>query len=201
MEQAVRDTSLYYLEGIRLPSVSECLGACGLTDMSGIPKDALEHARLRGEEIHEWTALLDQGHLSPNDEPDTSIEGYVAAYIRFKEENGFEITGVETPLMNHDYRYAGTEDRRGFLRRYENPMQERSIDLKNVAIVSEATRLQTTGYSLCGGRPLLAGSLQLKNDGTFRYKEYGAIADVHDWLAVVRVTHWKIAAGMVVLED
>ncbi len=204
----MRSTGLYVVDGVRVMSVTEALGICGLTDMSGIPRDALENARLRGQEVHSWCELIDSGDISPGEAPDTSIEGYVAAYLKFKDESGFEVTGNESVVVHGGMRYAGTVDRCGFRRKLKEPSRPFTIDLKCVALVSEATRLQTTGYGaaldfMAGMKPGAHGreSLQLRGDGTYRLKQYSDAIDFYDWAAVVRVAHFKLNTGMAQLEN
>lgn len=192
---------------MRVPSVCEAMGICGLTDMRGIPFDVLEHAKLRGEEVHLWTQLLDHGHVGPDDEPDTSIEGYVAAYLLFKQEAGFEIIHNETAIVNTRDRYAGTVDRVAYRKKLMQPKRPFVVDLKCVALVSMATRLQVTGYAHAfdtnQDSPGLHGreSLQLRRDGTYRLKQYNSHDDYNDWAAVVRVAHWKLNNGLATLEE
>jgi hypothetical protein len=171
--------------------------------MTGIPVDVLEFARARGVEIHEVTELIDLGHLSPNDTFDPAIEGYIKAYLLFKEEAGFEVTHIEEASVCPIYRYGGTCDRRGFLRRYRNPTCRRTIDIKNVATVSKATELQCTAYSLLDTEfgDNIPGSVQLRADGSYRYLEYDDPARIHNWYALVRTTHIKLAHGLLSLEN
>ncbi len=204
----MRDTSLYRIDGVRVPSVTEILGICGLTDMSGIPRDVLEVARLRGEEVHLWCEMLDKGDVSPEDDPDSSIEGYVAAYLLFKREAGVEVVDSEFPILNVRYRYAGTVDLAAYRRKLREPARIFTIDRKCVALVSEATCLQVTGYGSAmdwGVRSLKwthgRESLQLRADGTYRLKQYDRHDDYYDWAACVRLAHWKLNNNLATLEE
>lgn len=188
------------------PSVTEILKSSGLVDFSMITQERLDHARARGEKIHEWTELLDHGYLKPEDLPDPWIAGYIRGYLAFKEDAGFEIAGIEEVVVSQTYRYAGTLDRRGYLRNLKYPDQETVLDIKAVAQVSHATRLQVVGYAIAADETarrdgripddhLSRTSLQLRGDGTYRLARYdqdeGAIHDAHDWLACVRLHHFR----------
>ncbi len=204
----MRRTGLYRVDGVRVPSVTEILYICGLTDMSGIPDDVLEAARLRGEEVHSWCEMLDKGDVTPNDAPDSSIAGYVEAYIRFKVEAGFEVIHNEHPFVNERDRYAGMIDRVAYRRNLKQSARRFVTDLKCVALVSAATCHQVTGYAhgmdVCGGWPPGAHgreSLQLRRDGTYRLKQYCRRDDYHDWAACVRLAHWKLNNNLATLED
>lgn len=189
------------VDGVRVPSVTEVLGITGLSDFSGIPYAILEHARQRGSEVHDWCDMLDKGLLSPNDTPDSEIEGYVAAYLRFKDEAGFEVIESEFKVLNIRYRYAGTLDRIAYMRTRPNSHIPHVIDLKCVALVSAATPIQITGYvealpGINGG-----ASLQLKHDGSYKLKHCLGAQVKHDWYAVLRMCHWKLNNGLAKLEN
>ncbi len=190
-----RRIDLYKVHGERVPSVTEILKLCGLSNFSGIAPDVLENARRRGVAVHAWTEMLDQGFLAPTDSPDEEIAGYVAAYLEFKEKAGFEITHIEHVVVSESYRYAGTLDRAGYLRNLAEPQEQIVLDIKNVASVSPSTRLQLAGYSLAcdiKGR----ASLQLRADGTYRLARYRDDHDTPDWLSCVRVAHFQLRHGM-----
>jgi hypothetical protein len=183
----VRDTSAYRIDGERVPSVTKILELAGLVDLSMIPPDALEHARRRGHEVHEWLELLDQGFIGSDYEPDDWIRGYVEAYVRFKEDSGFAPELIEQIVKNPLYRYVGTLDRTGKL--YGRRVL---VDLKAVAQVRPETALQTMGYAMCLEEPHERFSLQLRPDGSYRLHRYTNRADHHDWLAAVRIAHWRL---------
>jgi hypothetical protein len=203
----MRDTSAYVIDGVRWPSVSEVLSTNGLTDFDGIPHGVLEHARQRGREVHDWCDMLDKGYLSVDQEPDEEIAGYVAAYIRFKEEAGFEVIASEAVVINYDYRYVGTLDRLGYRRKFKDPNRPTVVDLKCVAMVSDATELQVSGYAHAATIDGLFAtqfggeSLQLRKDGTYRLADCTGPQVSHDWFAFVRATHWKLNHGLAVLEN
>ncbi len=113
----------------------------------------------------------------------------------------------ELTVVNERDRYAGTIDRVGYRRKLKEPKRPFVIDLKCVALVSEATRLQVTGYAhaldhgVGPARTHGRESLQLRGDGTYRLRQYHDAMDFYDWAAVVRVAHFKLNAGMAQLEN
>lgn len=187
----MRNTARYVVDGWRVPSVTEALGLVGLYDFSHVPQDRLEHARVRGQDVHDWLALEDEGFVD-GDEPPEEILGYVQAYLLFKAESGFDPVLVERIVVNPTYRYAGTLDRTGYLNG-----RLALLDLKAVAKVGPAASLQTKAYALCLDEHHDRYALQLKPDGTYRLHSYPLkgrteSVDRDDWYAALRMAQWKL---------
>ena len=187
----MRNPARYVVDGVRVPSVTEALGLVGLYDFSHVPPDRLEYARARGQDVHEWLALEDQGFIE-DEEPPQEILGYVQAYLRFKNESGFVPHRIEQVVVNETYRYAGTLDRAGELNE-----KRALLDLKAVAEVKPATSLQTKAYALCLDEPHDRHALQLKPDGNYRLHSYPLpgrteTVDRDDWYAALRMAYWKL---------
>ena len=192
----MRDTSRYVVDGVRVPSVTEALGLVGLYDFSHVPAERLEYARARGQEVHEWLALEDEGFVDLpallGDESPEEILGYVQAYLRFKTESGFIPERIEHVVVNETYRYAGALDRTGELNG-----KRVLLELKAVAQVGPAASLQTKAYALCLDDPHDRYALQLKPDGTYRLHSYplkgrSESVDRDDWYAALRMAYWKL---------
>ena len=97
----------YSIYGIRVPSVTQCLKACGFIEERGD-----EYAMKRGEYVHEATALDDAGKLDESS-LDPVILPYVQAWRRFRKDSGFLPLKIECRVGHPVYRYAGTLDRIG----------------------------------------------------------------------------------------
>jgi len=199
----VRRTDLYRVDGLRVPSVTEVLKLAGVAEGFGmVPPEVLETARARGALVHEITELIDLGHLDPAEPVMEGAQGYVDAYLKFKEEAGFEVEAIEKVVVNDLYRYAGTIDRLGQCEKLRRKGR-RVVDLKCVAQVSKATRLQVAGYAEAAKIDVWS-SLQLFPNGRYKHVEYsqdGELQDKHDFLACVRVAHFKLSHGMAELEQ
>ena len=191
----MRDTSLYVIQGIRVPSVTEVLEIAGFTDWAHVPPNVLEFAAVRGRDVHDWLEGVDAGVLDGL-EPDPRIAAYVAAYQQFKEDSGFKPELIEHVVLNEAYGYAGTLDRTGILRNGERWL----LDLKTVATVTPESALQTAGYAACLEEPHRRGVLQLRKDGTYKLHPYSDRNDIHDFLSAVRVAHWKLKHGRAQLD-
>ena len=195
----MRDTSVYRVNGERVPSVTEVLKLCDVHDYFGVSGKVLHEAAQRGDEVHNWIELRERGHLAPDVVLEPPLEGYCRAYLRFREDAAMVVRDVERIVVSQEYRYAGRIDLVAELPLLRGD-GEVVIDAKCVSLVQKATRLQVAGYALAAGIKR-RGSLQLRPDGHYRWKEYGEEDDVRDWLSCVRVAHWKLRHGIAELED
>lgn len=191
----MRDVSRYRVGGTRVPSVTEVLAISGLVDLSAIPFDTLERARQRGSDVHEWLEGIDLG-LIDDEKPDDRIAGYVEAYRRFRVETGFVPDLIEHPVVNEAHRYAGTLDRTGTLNG-----KRTIVDFKATAAVEAHVGVQLAGYALALREPHERVALQLFPDSHYRMHHFRSREDGHDFLAAVRVTHYRLRHGLAALED
>lgn len=142
----MRDTSKYFIDGERWPSVTECLAAAGISDLEWMKLNrpaVLEAAAARGTEVHEWTELIDTGVL-PDWEltGDPQVDARVQGYLNFLHDTGFEPLEVEVAGSNPYHRFAGTADRIGMMNGHLAV-----VDIKCVAALSPATGIQLAGYA------------------------------------------------------
>lgn len=100
----------YYLDGARLPSVTQILHEAGIgTDYSMVPPQILEHKRQVGVAVHAACRLVDEGELDESTVAD-EIAPYVGSYQQFLADTGFRAIGTELPLYDEVRGYAGTPD-------------------------------------------------------------------------------------------
>jgi len=193
-----RDTSNYYISGVRVPSVTEVLKIAGMTNFDGIPAANLLAARERGIAVHNWTEAIDLGYLKPRcDSPYDQVAPYIDAWLRFQSESGFTPTLIEASVMNEEMRYAGTLDRRG-----EMNGKVWTIDLKCTYASTPVTGVQTCAYDECFHPRGEIGSVLLKKDGSYRfsaYKQRDYLSAV--WHGALEVAHFMINNGLAKLED
>ncbi len=196
----MRRTDLYVDDsGVRLPSVTEVLALSGMTDYSMVDPLVLAHAAERGQRVHEWIELEEGGYVEAGTEPDPLIAPYVSAWRLFQKETGWRAEAVEEVVVNRVFRYAGTLDQRGWLG-MQAPAKA-LLDVKCVAALQPSTALQLEGYSCCLEEPHRRYALRLCPNGTYRLECYRRVADRHDWLAAVRVAHWKLANGIAQIRE
>jgi len=199
-----RDVSKYVLNGAPLPSVTEVLDLAGLVDLTSIPFDVLEFARQRGSAVHDWIELLT---LTPDairgTEPPEFIAPYIAAWEKWRVESGFEIERAEECVVHSIYRYAGTYDVLGRI----NGCRALADYKARYGLTPEIAP-QTAAYvdalrdmgQLDTGEPVKRFALLLRNDGSYRFKEYASRNDINTFRACVAVAHWKLSNRIESLE-
>lgn len=165
------------------------LELAGVRSLPDVPSSLLEHKRRIGSEVHQWCEMLDRGELKASDCSDEAAP-YVLAYQKFLEDTGWKLIDCEQIVLNADYRYAGTLDRTFGTRRHRLAL----VDLKTGDPAPWAA-LQTAGYELCLKEPHYRYALHLRADRTYRLNQYSDLADKHDFLACVRVAHYRLRHG------
>jgi hypothetical protein len=198
-----RDTSAYRdADGVRLPSVTEILRLAGLTNLDAIPESYLERARVRGVDLHEWTAAIDLGLIDADMEPPQQIAGRVRAYLRFLDESQFRVLQMEEPVRHDRLRYCGTFDRYGLFPVRGGGGTATVLELKATVRLYPETRLQLCGYAMALGDPRPErAALQLLPNGTYRLERYRDKSDYDDWIAAVRVANFRLAHGLATIEE
>jgi hypothetical protein len=179
----------YTLDGRVLPSVTRVLRDAGLIDARWFD----EAAAWRGSCVHQALEFYDQGDLNEAT-LDSALRGYLDGWRKFLVETGFEITGIEMPVADATYGYAGRLDRRGVL-----AGTDCILDIKSGASVAPATALQLAAYA-CASDSCGAGkdsivlrrlAVRLPGDGTYKMTEYRERTDWHVFAAALAVLNWK----------
>lgn len=174
----------YYLDAKEIPGVSDILEEGGLKHSYG----GFEDAQWRGLHVHNATELLDLGDLDWGSVYPQWV-GYVKAWERFKQDEGFEPTLIEYQDWHRAYRYAGTLDRRGVLNG-----EYALLDLKTSVQEEPWWKWQLAGYQLLRGNEWLADRrivVQLRENGTWHMIEYKDQTDWRVFLAAMTICHTK----------
>lgn len=186
----------YHLDGQRLPSITQVIGATGLHPLDGIPADRLAEAAARGTAAHLACALHDRGTLDvPALHP--SIEPYWWAWQSFLADTAFapDPAWIERPLAHPAYRFAGTPDRVG---RYRG--DPTVVELKCTYDLAPATALQTAAQALLceanGHRIIRRFAVKLQPDGRYQFREYRDPSDGRVFLAALTTHHWRAGHGL-----
>ena len=191
--------------GRRLISVSEVLRMAGLVDFSSIPEATLETARQRGVDVHGFIEGLVTGMLDEDMAPDPRIAPYVGAWHKFRLATGFLPSSSEVRVLNQTYGYAGTLDLLG-----EMGGSGWLLDIKATAAVPSEAACQTIAYRMAlsdqepteSGGKRKRGVIHLRRDGTWALVEHkNDREDQHNFLSALRVAQWRLAHGLVSLED
>lgn len=175
------DAHAYYLDGLRLPSVTQILERTGIVDYSYIPPRVREMALERGRAVHEAIALdlegdLDEASVEP-------IMGYVAAArsalhdLRITKPDEWECRGYHSAHF-----YAGTFD----------VLAGRVLLDWKTNSAEWWVRLQLAAYAAMqgDGMTITRVACELHQDGSYRLITFPAKDYRRDWadfLAALRV--------------
>lgn len=201
----MRDTSAYVVDGSRVASVTEILSAADIYSYAGVAQDVLERKAILGQRVDAYCSYLDTG-LKLNKKPDEEAAPYVAAYVQFCNDTHFWVRWTDKVVISKAYRYAGTLDCAGYLKKSNKPDDLFVIDRKCVVSITPVTALQTAGYAIAlaeqeNTKVKRRAALQLKPDGTYKLKQFHRDNDRADFLACNRVAHWKIKHKLTRLGD
>lgn len=182
----------YYLDGRRLPSVTQVLEDVGIIDYSKIPHETRETALERGRVVHLLTELDDLDELDEST-VDPQLAGYLEAWRRFRCETGFTPELIEHRQANAQYGFAGTLDRTG---RFRGATVVDIADLKT-GTAPAWTRWQMAAYASFFPTPRTYRryAVELHNDGTyavpFVFEGRDWSADFNGFLSCLNVFRMK----------
>jgi len=177
-------TRQYRLNGNKVPGVTKIIKAGGL-QLDWMPDDWYFE---RGRAVHLVTALDDLGDLDEST-VDDRIMPYLTGWRRFRAESSFKIEaeGIEKRVSNTQYRFCGTLDRLGRIRKRRGV-----LDIK-CGQPEPWHQIQLAGYALClrNSYALARWSLYLKDDGDFRLKPCRDLNDFRIFICATSITNWK----------
>lgn len=184
---------LYRLNGTVVLSVTQAIELAGLCESEWFT----EESRWRGIAVHRATHYLDEGDLDMTT-VDPMIDGYLAAYVRFKEETRFRPGRIEQPRFHARLRYAGTPDR--VVEEASEVIPRSVIDVKTGA-PQPWHREQTAGYANLMPNPWLYRrfGLYLRRDGSYRLEEHPREAyprDLARFQAALTVAQMRVDRGL-----
>lgn len=188
MLEFIEETHTYLLDGVRIPSVTDCTDL--LNDYSAVPVQVMKAAAEFGQHVHAATELWDQGNLDEG-ALDPALVPWLAGWKKFVAESGFDVLAVEERVYSAKYRYAGTLDRRGILN--GKPV---IIDIKTPTVVPASAGPQTAGYQqaieeMHGKKIKGRYAVQLKGDGTYRLYHYADKNDFNTFVSCLNVINWR----------
>lgn len=189
----------YFFDGVRVPNVTSVLDA--LTDFSRVPPGVLEHARQEGTAIHKTIELYCGQDLAEDHLPQW-LQPRLAAFKKFELETGFICKGSERRVFHATHRYAGTEDLEGAMPKLH--ADESIIDIKRSFFAGATIGLQLAAYLEARNAerrkeklPKIKRryALQLRDDGTFRMREFDNPADFTVFVGLLNTYRWCQANG------
>lgn len=191
------------INGLIVPSVTQCLKAVGLISFEGINPAILERKRQLGTLVHKVTELYDKGeNLDDYEIPEPVLE-YVDGYITFRRDTGFTPTIVEARSISevHGMWFGLQPDRVGELNGVPH-----ILELKCTAQPHPVHGVQLAGYAtgLFGPKPTMPrAALQLGPQFPRGYKlrPYDDPADYRTWISALALTCWQQNNKLFVAED
>jgi hypothetical protein len=184
-------THTYKLKGRQVPGVSTVLQP--LLKLDDIPEHVLEHAKLRGQAVHEACHAHNLGGLYMDD-LEEEVASRVRGYLMFHAEAGFISLASEIRVASPKYGYAGTLDLYGILKR-----GEAMVDLKSTAAIPRTAGPQTAAYKQAleettGQKSKRRYVLHLKPDA-YKLVEISDGAGVQDFtvfLSALNIHKWRL---------
>lgn len=189
----------YFWHGDRVPNVTSVLDA--LTDFSRVPAEVLEHARQEGTAIHKTIELHCANDLDEETLPEW-LRPRLAAFKRFELETGFICYGSERRVFHSAHHYAGTEDLEGMTPKLHK--DHSIIDIKRSFFAGATIGLQLAAYLEARNAerrkeklPKIKRryALQLRDDGTFRLREFENPVDFTVFVGLLNAYRWCQANG------
>lgn len=163
-------THTYTFGGKKVPGVTTILAP--LFDFGSIPPSVLAVAADRGTRVHLATELDDEGSLDEASVAD-DVRPYLEAWRAFKRDRLVAVLASEQRVYNITGNYAGTLDRIIGM-----DGEEWLIDIKTSVEIPASVGPQTAAYKAATGNDKLRrGVVQLKADGTYRFKELDGAKD------------------------
>lgn len=172
MSDLTRDEHhVYRYRGKIVPGVTRIMDHT-LRDLSTIAKAVLENAREIGTLVHDATELDVKDELDP-DSVDPSIKPYMRAWHQFRLEVKPVFLSSEEMVYHHTYGYAGTLDHRTVINGEEGILDKKTgIPDKSDAVQLSAYKHAKFHDSEILQRTQKGWILSLRNDGTYRLREY-----------------------------
>lgn len=145
----------------------------------------------RGTAVHQACKLINEGTLD-EESISAEISGFVGSYRRWLAESGFVAEYSELPLFSGLHDYCGTLDIVGIL-----PELGRAVvDIKTSASIDPAVEIQVGAQAILWNhnfqdKPVAKRYvLQLKGDGTYRFKDLSHINEFL-FLDALHLWRWK----------
>lgn len=189
----------YRLYGTPVPSVTQVLRQAGYVNLGGVPPTVLEHARDRGQRVHQALHYLFEEDLN-EDSIDDEVRGYLSSARLYILRNIVQVKRVEVRLWSERHFCAGTCDliamhADGYISvddfKTGNP-DDVAADLQTAAYLGFLLEMASRYEEL---RPLVKGlvrrrSIRLYRDGRPGTDQvYGDSKDYSRFIAALTVVH------------
>ena len=174
-------THSYYIDGVKVPSVTELTSPITATKYA-IGSELIENARHRGSRVHELCEAYDYDIL---EEVEPELIGYLQAYVAFVRDYRPTWLYIEHRMYSRNDMFAGTADRIG---KIDGRLW--IVDLKTTSSMDRQSKIalaaQMEGYATLAaengiGSDFCRMGVQLKNDGKYTVHTSEAIELSYDF--------------------
>lgn len=178
---------LYTVNGRNVPSVSALIRPLTECVYGAIDPAILRRAAEFGTAVHLCTQYLDEGDLD-RDSIDPEWLPYVSAYEAWKKDADITVDAIELRLGCS--RYCGTIDRLCTIKG-----EPWVVDLKTTTQIHAHVGVQLAAYEALAaakfGKRYRRAALQLRGDGTYRFREFTGIDDELCFAALLNIHAWE----------
>ncbi len=186
------ESHTYWLDGARIPSVTQVLKVLTGDQFASVPKDVLANAVALGTAVHCAIELDIDKELDDASLHDT-VRPYLDMWRNWCAVTGFEPDLSEQQVYSRRLRFAGTVDVIG---RFKNG-DKAIIDIKRCALMPPSVGPQTAGYALAYSESFDCDkphrfALQFpKNAKHPKLEQFQGFSDERSFLAALTVYQWK----------
>lgn len=201
----------YWLDGARVPSVTQVLKDSGLIRLDGIPPFILEAALKRGSTCHQLIHYYNENDLDWSS-VDVAYRGYIDGWVSFREQHRVMPLLCEHRVASPRHRVAGTIDllceidNEGWLLDFKtgNP-EDVAADLQTAAYVGLSTEWRVVDEQLSDAFSRFSrwrrASVRLRKDGSFRLIEYSDPRDYSRFQILAAAWHIRSERGAIIQPD
>lgn len=185
------ETHTYTDNGIVVPGVTSVIDH--LCDLTGIPRDILDHKSYIGKAAHKACELHDLDVLNWST-VDYGVLPYLVAWINFLKDSGFDVLLNEHLVFHKRHNYAGMLDRVGVLNG-----EISLIDIKCTAVIGPHAGVQLSAYFEAENSTRIKAdkitkryAVQLRPDETYRLIPFTDRSDFSVFLSCLLIHNWKL---------
>lgn len=189
------ETHSYFLDGVKIPGVSEILQGIGVMNLSFVDKEVLEKNSKFGTAVHKTCELWDKNDLDINSLSAPLIP-YLESYKKFIVDYKVVLNpaDIEKIIYSERWRFAGTLDRTATINN-----KPTIIDLKSGDSLYPAMNLQLVGYKIAYEEMTKTKIkqrwiVQLKEDG-YKVTECKEQSDESVFIGAIQLYRWKLKNG------
>ncbi len=181
---------IYRINGVAFPSLTQIIKP--LIDYSMVSEEMLALAAERGSAAHLATEYADQDMLD-EDTLDPRLTGYLQAWRQFRIDKAAKPVVIERQLAHVLLGYCCTLDR---IMTFGNSQSLELVEIKTTSQLLPATGVQLVGQELAwiangGQKPKGRHAVQLRADGTYRFKTYSDPDELPTFMACLALRRWN----------